>query len=84
MRFTVAWAPVAERKLTEIWLSASDRDAVARAADLIEPDLARRPHLVGESRGANQRLFIEPPLAILYEVQMDDRYVLVRAVWRWQ
>ena len=82
MKFTVAWAPVAERKLTDLWLAAPDREAVASASDLIDQQLRERPHLVGESRGAGQRLLIESPLAVLYEVQMGDRYAFVRAVWR--
>lgn len=82
MKFTVAWAPVAERRLAELWLAAPDREVVANASDVIDQQLAERPHLVGESRGAGQRLLIESPLAVLFEVQMDDRYVLVRAVWR--
>ena len=84
MKFTVAWAPVAERKLAELWLAAPDRDSVANASDLVDQQLAEKPHLVGESRGAGQRLLIESPLAVLYEVAMDDRYVFVRAVWRFQ
>lgn len=84
MKFTVAWAPIAERKLAELWLAAPDREALANASDLIDQQLAEKPHLVGESRGAGQRLLIEPPLAVLYEVVMDDRYVVVRAVWQFK
>jgi hypothetical protein len=36
MHFTVTWDPSAEAELTNIWLTAPDRQAVADAADEID------------------------------------------------
>jgi hypothetical protein len=43
MRFTVTWHPSAERELAENWLKATDRRAVADAANTIDQLLASDP-----------------------------------------
>ena len=35
MKFTVLWMPVAEQRLAHLWITAVDRNAVARAADTV-------------------------------------------------
>jgi hypothetical protein len=45
----VLWRPVAEQRLAAIWTSASDRNAVARAAHAIDEALRADPERVGES-----------------------------------
>jgi plasmid stabilization system protein ParE len=82
MTFTVVWRATAEAKLAELWLSASDRDAVTRAADAIVALLRSHPRAVGEAREAPSRIQIVPPLAVYYDVIEDDRVVAVWAVWR--
>jgi hypothetical protein len=36
MRYTVTWVQEADDELAELWLNASDRNAVSRAANAIE------------------------------------------------
>jgi hypothetical protein len=50
MKFTVIWQPSAEEDLVRIWNAASDRQAVADAADQVDNLLASSPQTAGESR----------------------------------
>ena len=81
MRYTVCWRPSAERKLTEIWQSSSDKLAVTNASNEIDLLLKTRPHDVGDSRGGTARHLSLSPLAIYYEINDDDRTVDVRVVF---
>jgi hypothetical protein len=49
MKYTVRWGADAERRLAELWLSATDQQAVADAADAIDASLGRNPLAAGES-----------------------------------
>jgi hypothetical protein len=84
MKFTVLWRPFAEKKLTEIWTTASNRTAVTRTADSIDFMLAHDPDQLGKSRFGNTRILIVDPLSVYYEVQQDDGQVWVIAVWKRQ
>lgn len=68
--------------MTNLWVNAHDRQAVADAANQIDRDLARDPLNTGESRGGEARIHIVPPLAVLYDVDAAARTVTVWAVWR--
>jgi len=81
MRYTVLWAPTAERDLAAIWMEAADRTAVASAADTIDALLREDAHLRGESRADNLRVLFAPPLGVDLEVLPDDHTVYVLAVW---
>jgi len=81
MRFTVVWFPSAQARLTELWLSASDKQRVTDAANRIDKLLAADPLGIGESRTAKVRLLVELPLAVYYQVSLDDMKVEVRGVW---
>jgi hypothetical protein len=82
MNYTVTWRPSAEQQLAQLWLSASDRDAVRAAADHMDAVLQRDPLSEGEARAGNTRIFIAPPLAGYYDVHPPPREVFVWAVWR--
>jgi len=82
MKYTVLWKPTAEADLARIWTAATDRNAVAAAADRIDALLARDPHSRGESRGGSIRIMVELPLAVHFRVQDADRMVYVLKVWR--
>ena len=82
MKFTVVWKPEAERRLTEIWLEASDRESVRVANDALETVLTQSPDLVGESRGAGRRILLIEPLGIDDRVDLDDRMVRVLTIWK--
>jgi hypothetical protein len=68
--------------LAELWVQATDRQAITQAANAIEVHLQRHPDTCGESRAGNRRLLIEPPLAVLYTVRAQDRKVTVLDVGR--
>jgi plasmid stabilization system protein ParE len=84
MNYTVVWKPEAERRLADLWLAASDRAAVTRAANRIDQLLQTNPDQQGESRGRGRRILIEAPLGILFVVKPADRIVQVLTVWRFK
>ena len=82
MKFTVVGKPAAERQLADIWLEATDRQAVTSASETIESALATRPEEIGESRPLGCRLAFIAPLAITYRVTTADRLVEVVSIRR--
>jgi plasmid stabilization system protein ParE len=82
MKFTVVWTPTARRLVAQLWLSASDRNEVQRAADEIDRILAADPPNAGESPVSNIRIIVEPPLAAYFDVHPMDRRVTVWRIWR--
>jgi len=82
MSFAVHWLPDAERELTEIWLKATDRDAVTNAANWIDERLRLDPVHEGESRQANRRILFARPLAVVFRVSPTDRSVVISHVWQ--
>jgi len=83
MTYTVLWKPAAEQQLARLWTEATNRGAVAAAADQIDALLARDPLNEGESRSPPTRILIVLPLAVNFRVREQDRIVQVQAVWRW-
>jgi hypothetical protein len=83
MKWTVVWQPSASNRLAELWNTASDRAAVARAADRIDWLLQRDPLHQGEAREGDVRILIEDPLAVYYTVSEPDCMVSVFDVWLW-
>ncbi len=80
MPFTVVWLPAALQQLADIWNSATDRNAVTRAASRVDAILRIDP----ESKGVDfygDRLLVLPPLHIVYRVLPDDMQVEVLQVW---
>ena len=57
---------------------------VTRAASTIDKFLAFEPEQVGESRTADRRILLEPPLGVIYEVSIPDRTVSVLTVWQFR
>jgi hypothetical protein len=82
MIWTVAYKPSAEQELARLWNDAPDRAAVTDAANQIDALLKVDPLTQGESRSGTTRILFVPPLAVLFEVSEDDRYVDVLQVWR--
>ena len=83
MKWTVTYRPSADDQLAELWLNATDRQAVARSSNAIARQLAADPLIAGESREGNLRILIEPPLAVIYDVSESDRLVAVWSVTEW-
>jgi hypothetical protein len=84
MSYTVVWLRAVERRLTELWNTASDRQSIADAADKIDAVLRQSPSSVGESRERGIRILLQKPLGVLYRVHEGDRQVVVGHVWRYQ
>jgi hypothetical protein len=82
MNFTVTWRPDAEQDLAQLWVDATDKHAVADAADHLDAALRRNPFSVGESRGGDERVAFYGPLGFLFEVFTERQAVVVNAVWR--
>jgi hypothetical protein len=82
MKYTVIWLKKAEDQLARLWTDASDRAAVTAAADTIDSLLRWRPAERGESRSERSRILIEGVLAVLFEINEEDRLVYVTAVKR--
>jgi hypothetical protein len=82
VKYTVTWAPSAERHLAVLWAAASDRDAVSRASNTIDFFLARDPESRGEPSFDTVRVLTVPPLGVDFEVREPDRIVFVMTVWR--
>ena len=82
MSYSVTWLPAAEQELADLWLNASDRGAVTRAAHLIDQRLQTDPENEGESRPNGRRILFVPPLAVIFRVQPAGQEVLVLTVWR--
>lgn len=81
MTFTVVWVDSAAGELAEIWLSVVDRPLITAAARDIDHRLRVQPDAVGESREGSRRILIAGPLAVSYEIRLDDRIVRVLDVW---
>jgi hypothetical protein len=67
MKYTVVWSPRAEDALAEIWVRASNRQAIAAAANFIDRTLQRSPHTKGQDLYGD-RLIVQPPLSVVYSV----------------
>lgn len=83
MTYTVLWTPSAESELARLWTTAADRAQLTNAADALDAALARDPRALGESRGGETRIAVEPPLAVLFDIDEDDRIVRVWDLWQW-
>ena len=82
MNYTVTWTPAAEQALAAIWLTASDRTAIAESSHRLDQDLANDPFGRGVPRNASvNRTATDFPLGIDYEIIEDDRKVRVLRVW---
>ena len=80
MRFTVTWHPSAERELAEIWIAATDRQAITQAAHVIDQLLASDPLAQGEEFYGD-RILVALPLAVTFAVNEQDRTVQILQVW---
>jgi len=71
MRFTVVWSTSAQATLTDLWLQAADRQAVADASDRLDIILRDDPEAKGQPSGA---FFArdEDPIAVLYRVNPGE------------
>lgn len=76
-RYTVTATRVAEDELAELWLKATDRAAVASAADTIDKMLRDDAVRRGDDTGLGVRQLIVSPLLVEFSVSELDRLVTV-------
>jgi hypothetical protein len=69
--YTVTWLPSAIDELTELWIQASDRQAVSVAANRIDRRLRIDAHVQGAEH-QDVRILNEPPLMVTFAVYPDD------------
>lgn len=82
MKYEVVWNPVAERRLTQLWLASRLRHAIRNAADRIDAELKRNPHACGESRDGDRRVMFVWPLGASFTIDEDQHKVQVISVWQ--
>jgi hypothetical protein len=82
MKFTVVYLSSAEQQLADLWLKATDPQAVTAASNQIDRLLAESPLTVGESRVSSLRILVVEPLVAVYDVREADHLVKVWAVWQ--
>jgi len=80
MNYQVSWKRVARDQLADLWVAATDRNAITRAANTLDTLLARDPLNYGESRSGARRIVVEPPLVAVFKVDQANRKVTVLAV----
>ncbi len=80
MKYTVVNAPVADYQLAEIWLKATDRQAVADAFDRIESSLKNDAQSQGQQHPNGWRVITLAQLAVAFRVNENDRLVKILSV----
>jgi hypothetical protein len=80
--YVVTWIPVAEQELAAAWLASADRNAVTAAAHRLDQRLRIDPLHMGKARKSSvQRVALDVPLGVEFEVIEDDKKVRVLGVW---
>lgn len=84
MTFRVRWYKAALDDLASAWLKATpeERRKITAFAQTVEHELRTQPQTKGESRSGNERILIELPLAILFEVDHAKGKVYIHQAWK--
>ena len=82
MSFQVVWDMEAYRKLEQLWENVRNIGPIVDAYDEIERRLSDEPEQLGESRPRGRRIWIVPPLDILFRVQPRLKEVHVVDLWK--
>jgi hypothetical protein len=82
MKYTVIWSREAEDDLAELWLDADKRAEITTASQLVDSELREDAHLLGERRYGRFRVLYSDPIAVDFEIRVEDRIARVLAVWR--
>ncbi len=80
IRYTVTWLKDAENQLAQIWVDATDKQAVTDAANAIDVLLSTDAHDKGKEASEGLRGLHVPPLRVLFSVREQDRLVEVASV----
>ena len=81
MNWHVNWLPDTTQELAAVWLNAPDRNAVTRAAHLIDVQLQNDPENTGQPYTNGRRTLLVVPLGVVYRVLRSIRRVEVIHVW---
>jgi hypothetical protein len=84
MNYSVDWLPDAEQELADLWLLATDREAVTKASYLIDQRLGTDPENEGESRSDGRRILFVAPLGVIFRVRQNEWKVTVLHVWKYR
>jgi hypothetical protein len=79
MPYTVTWDVDAEDALANLWMQASDPQAVSVAVNTIERNLRLAPLSVGYEYNGDRWYRIDP-VTVIYHVSPDDRLVKILQV----
>jgi mRNA-degrading endonuclease RelE of RelBE toxin-antitoxin system len=79
MAGTVNWTPGALNRLSDLWVAASDRNAVTRAVHRVDQTLAANP-TAGHHLSEGLYRFRIPPVTVFYEIDSVKNIVNVTAV----
>lgn len=82
MKSSVLWKKSAEDDLADLWLAATDREAIAHVSLEIDRCLEANPQSQGESRGGQRRILFVLGFVVTFEVYDADRIVRVLNIWR--
>lgn len=81
MNYTVVWTPASLDRLAELWIdNPLQRDAIRTAGDKLDEVLRHNPDQIGEHRFDTVRAVKIPPLTVDFEINPDDRMVMVLGV----
>jgi hypothetical protein len=81
--FRVEWLPEAVSELADLWIKANSpfRQAITAAAHALDQELQSDPFRQSESREEDVRILFVDPLAILFEVDPQQRIIWILHVW---
>jgi hypothetical protein len=79
--FRIRWTPSALSDLAAAWMQASDKTAVNDAVRKIDQRLLTDPRHEGESRPGGERILVELPLGVSFDVSPRQPVVYIWRVW---
>lgn len=82
MSFTLRWSAKALDRPADFWWEAPERQVILDAIDRIDDLLRFDPEAKGESRADQERILLEYPLGVLYQIDRTASAVDMLNVWR--
>ena len=80
IRYTVTIPPIVEDDLARIWIEATNRQLISRAADAIDSELREDATIKGEEGHEGLRRLTIHPLQVQFTVEESDRMVTIWSV----
>jgi len=77
VNYNVIWRPKALRRLQRLWMASTNPQAVLDASYRLTAQIRVEPRNTGESRQGDLRLAFDPPLALLFRIDPNNRDVIV-------